>query len=255
MCVCVCVCQCLGNLPIDTMDVETTLLIKPEVHVYQIPPRTSAKGYRASDWNLTEPMWTGRLRMTARGRTCNIRLEDRDTQQLFANCPIETFPGVAVEAVTDSSRYFVLRVVSDNDRTAFLGIGFSDRSDSFDLNVTLQDHFKWVQKDNELEQSGASGQPALDLGFKDGQTIKINMKITKKRQENEDGEEDDSKSRHNKPPSSSSSTAPARGFLGAAPGGGLLPPPPSVSSANRVSSQPNDTKPASTQPSSGWVQF
>jgi hypothetical protein len=62
--------------------------------------------------------------------------------QLFANAPIDKYPSVAIEAVADSSRYFVLRLLNDNGQSAFVGIGFADRSDSFDLNVALMDHFK-----------------------------------------------------------------------------------------------------------------
>ena len=47
-------------------------------------------------------------------------------------------------------RYFVIKIVDDNGRSAFIGIGFSDRSDSFDLNVALQDHFKGVTKEAEI---------------------------------------------------------------------------------------------------------
>lgn len=60
-------------------------------------------------------------------------------------------------------------------RSAYIGLGFGDRSDSFDLNVALQDHFKWLRKEQE-DQSAPQQQ--LDLGFKEGETIKINMKIT-----------------------------------------------------------------------------
>lgn len=63
-------------------------------------------------------------------------------------------------------------------RTAFIGVGFSDRSDSFDLNVALQDHFKWVKKSEEIEKEKEEPKPELDLRFKEGETIKINMKIT-----------------------------------------------------------------------------
>lgn len=63
-------------------------------------------------------------------------------------------------------------------RTAFIGVGFSDRSDSFDLNVALQDHFNWLKKSEEIEKEKDVPKPELDLRFKDGETIKINMKIT-----------------------------------------------------------------------------
>ena len=44
-------------------EIERCLLVKQEVFVYKIPPRQSARGYRAADWSLTSPDWTGRLRI------------------------------------------------------------------------------------------------------------------------------------------------------------------------------------------------
>uniref|UniRef100_A0A182YK38 NECAP PHear domain-containing protein n=1 Tax=Anopheles stephensi TaxID=30069 RepID=A0A182YK38_ANOST len=157
---------------------ESVVLVKQEVFVYKIPPRQSNRGYRAADWNLLEPIWTGRLRMVAKGRSLCVKLEDKSNGTLFANCPIESYPGVAIEAVSDSSRYFVLRIQDGNGRTAFIGLGFGDRSDSFDLNVALQDHFKWVKNEEKIEKEKVEPKQQLDLGFKEGETIKINMKIT-----------------------------------------------------------------------------
>ncbi|XP_069683832.1 NECAP-like protein CG9132 [Periplaneta americana] len=185
---------------------ESVLLVKSEVFVFKIPPRTTNRGYRAADWNLNEPQWTGRLRLVAKGKDCILKLEDKNTGELFAKCPIDQYPGIAIEAVTDSSRYFVVRIQDDNGRSAFIGVGFSDRSDSFDMNVALQDHFKWLKKSEEIEKEKEEPKQELDLRFKEGETIKINMKITKK-----DGSEVSSKPK-------------ARPNAGL--GSGILPPPP-----------------------------
>lgn len=65
--------------------------------------------------------------MVSNGAQLNLKLEDKISGQLFANCPVEAYPGVAIEPVSDSSRYFVLRIQDDNGRSAFIGIGFGVR--------------------------------------------------------------------------------------------------------------------------------
>ncbi|KAM9813683.1 adaptin ear-binding coat-associated protein 2 [Neosynchiropus ocellatus] len=162
---------------------ESTLCIKSEALVYRIPPRASNRGYRAADWKLDEPTWSGRMKITAKGKVAFIKLEDKNTGELFAQAPVEQYPGCAVEAVTDSSRYFVIRIEDGNGRHAFIGLGFADRGDSFDFNVALQDHFKRVKQEGELAKQEAfqSSAPKLDLGFKEGQTIKISIGNLKKK--------------------------------------------------------------------------
>lgn len=38
--------------------------------------------------------------------------------ELFAQAPVKEYPGIAVETVSDSSRYFVLRIQDDNGEDA-----------------------------------------------------------------------------------------------------------------------------------------
>ncbi|CAL8290266.1 unnamed protein product [Merluccius merluccius] len=193
---------------------ESVLCVKPDVNVYRIPPRASNRGVRAADWKLDSPDWTGRMRVTARGKVAYIKLEDKISGELFAQAPIDEYPGIAVETVSDSSRYFVLRIQDDSGRSAFIGIGFGDRGDSFDFNVALQDHFKWVKQEDEISKQAQAPDttPKLDLGFKEGQTITLNIGQSRKRE----------KSR----PQGSGGF----GLLPPPPGGKLAPPPSSRSS-------------------------
>jgi len=53
---------------------ESTLLTKTECLVYRLPPRRTVRGYRAADWGLDKPSWTGRMRVTAKGRNVLIKV-------------------------------------------------------------------------------------------------------------------------------------------------------------------------------------
>ena len=104
------------------------------------------------------------------GPGAKICLEDKDSAaKVYAVCPIETYPGLAIQSVADSSRlithchqlyqhyqhnqhkqlyqpnycqfstfkftisrYFVIRV-TEGGKVAHLGLGFADRADSFDV--------------------------------------------------------------------------------------------------------------------------
>ena len=55
----------------------------------------------------------------------------------------------------------------------FLGLGFGDRSDSFDFNMALSDHFKGLRVDFEIAKEEEEPRELLDLSLKEGQTIKV----------------------------------------------------------------------------------
>jgi len=199
---------------------ERVLCVKNEVLVYKIPPRPSNRGYRADDWKLDSPDWTGRLRVLSMGRDLFLKLEDKNSGELFASCPVETFPSVAIEPVMDSSRYFVIRIKDPSGRSAFIGIGFHDRADSFDLNVSVQDHFKQLKQEKEAKVTTEqfNSAPKLDLGFKSGQTITLNLGANAKPR--------------TKPAKSSGG---GLGFLPPPPGGAGRIPPPSAGHAPAAS--------------------
>lgn len=90
--------------------IETTLFITPQVYIYGIPPLKSlARGYRAGEWDVEKPMWEGRLRVVEESDginsnselTCELRLEDNDTGELFASAPYSA-DGRGVDSVSSS---------------------------------------------------------------------------------------------------------------------------------------------------------
>lgn len=176
------------KLPPDA--IQRILFIGPSVHVYQIPPLASTKGYVAASWtadNNKRQIFTARLRIletaiptpnNEESVKTDILLEDPGNGQLFAAAPY-TVPAV-VEQVLDSSRFFAVRVEGEGGRKAVLGIGFEERSEAFDFSVALQE----VRKTMGIEDNGKAGgkkvkekapEPKKDFSLKDGETITVNL--------------------------------------------------------------------------------
>ncbi|CAB4064960.1 NECAP1_2 [Lepeophtheirus salmonis] len=155
------------------------ILTKNEAFAYKLPPGQNTgkdTNWKANSWNLSKPDWTGKLKLvTGSDKSCYIKLESAGS--IYAECQVDNYPGPAVTTVSDSSRYFVIQMKNKE----YLGLGFADRSDSFDLNVALQSHFKGILVEEAIEkESNEPPKEKLDLSLKEGQTIKVNINIPKK---------------------------------------------------------------------------
>ncbi|TFK42459.1 hypothetical protein BDQ12DRAFT_676233 [Crucibulum laeve] len=159
-------------------DIESILYIAREISVYKIPPLKVNEGHRANEWgDLAQPLWKGRLRIIENSKGVALHFEDAQTGELFARAEYDP-ARPSVEAVLDSSRYFVIRV-EDAGKKAYIGMGFAERTDSFDFNVALQDYTKRQRAslnppDNVHEPSSTlPSAPKKDYSLKEGQTFSI----------------------------------------------------------------------------------
>ena len=123
--------------------------------------------YRAEDWDLANPMLTGCLKIFQKNMKLIItiyRYKDTnpttasllpdtsdDRLEVFCECPIDLKPQENiipfVDAVIDSSRYYVMRVKDPNsNRSMLLGVGFRERDQSFDFKNCLNDYTRFVDR-------------------------------------------------------------------------------------------------------------
>ena len=135
--------------------------------MYAIPPAATHAGHRADGWNVEKWLRAVRVKVTAKGDRGHIKLEDAETGELFAACPLPRDAPVstAVEPVLDSSRYFVLRVEDEATRRhAFLGLGFRQRDDASDFKLAVQEH--QARADREKEARAARAEYERELAEK-----------------------------------------------------------------------------------------
>ena len=126
--------------------------------MYAIPPAATHAGHRADGWNVEKWLKAVRVKVTAKGDRGHIKLEDAETGELFAACPLprDAPASTAVEPVLDSSRYFVLRVEDEATRRhAFLGLGFRQRDDASDFKLAVQEHQARADREREAREARA----------------------------------------------------------------------------------------------------
>ena len=190
----------LTALPSDA--IQRVLFLASGVHVYQIPPLTSNKGYLAAHWTApntgAQQIFTARLRIIETAipqenegelLSTNILLEDPSTGELFANVPYSD--SKAVEPAVDSSRFFAVRVVGPTGEKAILGIGFEERGEAIDFAGALQEARKVLGLEPQTKGRGAAvkaQEVKKDYGLKEGQTIKVDLDHMKRVSGKADGE-------------------------------------------------------------------
>ncbi|KAF1993694.1 adaptin ear-binding coat-associated protein-like protein 1 [Amniculicola lignicola CBS 123094] len=247
----------LTGAPLPATAIQRILFLAPKVHIYQIPPLTSTKGYQASTWtadNNKRLIFTARLRILETSIpnpnfttsdepeekvSTTLLLEDPSTGALFAAAPY-TNPNI-VEQALDSSRFFAITVVGEG-RKAVLGLGFEERSEAFDFSISLQDARRVMGMEIAPNAATGPGRKApttaepqsnikRDFSLKEGETISINFGGKGRRAREESGEGNQKSDQDAlfsiKPPPGSGVGI---GSLGGEGGMPFLPPPPSAKS-------------------------
>lgn len=154
------------------MDYEYAILAKKGIKVYNIPPMSSNQGHFLDSWKnkITEV----NLKINGKGQKCIIYLHNYDGS-LFASAVMPEKYDQAVVKCTDSSRGYALRLQDPSGKTAWVGIVFTERNDSFDFQASLQDFEK--NRDMELnpQKYAAENKPTQNFSLKQGEKISFNV--------------------------------------------------------------------------------
>eukprot|EP00979_Chaetoceros_neogracilis_P013120 scaffold3686_cov228-Chaetoceros_neogracile.AAC.5 len=161
------------KIDLDRVVIEQTLLKVDETFVYKVPPMATSTGFRAEDWNLANPIASCSLLVNRIDSALAIQLyTDRAKEDgppgatekhLFAKCIVrlnltsdkpQPKMDYWVDAVVDSSRYFVIRISDEESgREAHIGMGFRERNDALDFKMSLDDYAKTMKKEAIIENS------------------------------------------------------------------------------------------------------
>lgn len=171
----------------DEVVIERLRLKISNAHIFKLPPKPSAGGWRGAEWR--DKIWQGTLKVVERNdQTAVLLVDANEERNIFAVCPIHhqlderaNNGGNGVDRCIDSSRYFVLRIQNAQGRHMFIGLAFNERNDAFDFNTALED-----SRREKVAEKKAAAAPSLLLGgnnrvssvdykMKEGEKIKVSI--------------------------------------------------------------------------------
>jgi len=154
------------------MDYEYNILAKKGIKVYNIPPMSSNQGHFLDSWKnkITEV----NVKIMGKGHKCIIYLHNYDGS-LFASAVLPEKYDQAVVKCTDSSRGYALKLQDPSGKTAWVGIVFTERNDSFDFQAALQDFEKTRDMELNPQKYAAENKPTQNFSLKQGEKISFNL--------------------------------------------------------------------------------
>jgi hypothetical protein len=155
--------------------------------------------YSAEQWDLANPLQTCGLQVERRDNDLYLLFTTEKHTKLFALAKTqETIGGKSVEAVVDSSRYFVTHISRGAEQqTAMIGFGFRERDIAIDLLGNLQQFRRSIEREIQAKNMKVAEIPKLGVGEK----IHISFSNQQKSTIVKDDDGDNNSSSSNKKPS------------------------------------------------------
>lgn len=157
------------------------VIVFREEHVtlFRMPSVVVSKGHYLDSWK--DKIWRGNLFLKTNPDLLTVELKNYDGT-LYAKSYVKENVSNFIEKCLDSSRGYAIKLTNDNDeRFAWVGMVFHDRTSAFQFFVTFQDHLQ--RKKQKITPIKVD--PNLNFKLKKGNKIKINVGGVNKDEKNE----------------------------------------------------------------------
>ena len=144
---------------------EILKLKDPNVHIFELPPMSTAKGHVASEFQKL--IFKGTMKMTVKGDYMFIYFLNPNNTIFIVSIVDENYEKFILN--TDSSRYFSVRAMNNEGVPNWYGVAFKQRNAAFDFKKTLMDFKEQYNFEQKLkENAGKEYKPKYDfsLGLK-----------------------------------------------------------------------------------------